>query len=701
MRPSWLAIFVPLSILLLAPPAFTQDAGERRRRAGDERNPAGKPTPEQIAWHAQEIEMFVCLDPCTWQNREYDDHSTPLSEIDPRAFDADQWCRVAQSFGARQILFVAKHTGGFCWWRTETSEYSVRNTPFRGGQGDVLAELSEACARHGLKLAIYVYPGDDQWGAPIGSGGKTRDPQQQEAYNAVFRQQLTEVLTRYGAVSEVWFDGSCVIEVGDILERHAPQAMVFQGPHATLRWPGNEAGIAPDPAWQTVSAADAATGVSTARHSDPDGDVWLPMEMDTTLLDHKWFWGENTDHMLKSLDRLMEIYYKSVGRGGVLLLNSTPDTRGLIPDAHVERYREFGAEIERRFGTCLAETSGSGETLELALDASTSVNHTILMEDIRNGHTIRAYTLEGLIAGEWTPLAEGTSVGHKKIDYFPTVAVSRLRLRVTDARGTPVVRRLAAFDVALAPGAWPDLRRRLAIRSARASSEWQQNPGYEAARAIDGDEATRWSANDRQPSWLEIDLGQVQRIGGVRLRDGWDRVRRFELRARSGEEWVCLHRGGVLGGEVHLELEPVETQFLRLDILEASDVPTIWEWTVYPAPDRAVAAWREVSAWGPSVVGPGWAELDFDLSPFVTRVGQYEVEFHRTDGEARLELEGVTLLLEGLAAPQALSELERPNAFNVSRSQVVTSDREGHTRLRVRARLGGAARGVLRIRRVR
>jgi len=407
-----------------------------------------RPTPGQVEYLGMERQMFVCLDPCTWQNREYDNHSTPLSSINPAKLDTDQWCRVAQSFGAKQILFVAKHTGGFCWWQTETSNYGIRNTPWKMGRGDVLAEFSASCAKHGLKLAVYVYPGDDQWGAGSGSGGRTSDPAKQEAYNKVFRQQLTEVLSRYGEVAEVWFDGSCVIEVGDILKRHAPRAMVFQGPHTTLRWVGNEAGYAPYPAWQTVKQADAATGIATAAHSDPDGDVWLPMECDTTLLDHKWFWGQNTDHMLKSLDQLMDNYYRSVGRGCVLLLNSTPDTSGLIPAAHVQRYKEFGDEITRRFGKSLGEAHGQGEIVELDLGQPQAINHVITMEDIREGQRVRAYRLEGFTAGNWQVLvSNGSSVGHKRIDVFPRTVVSQIRIVVTKSVGQPVICRLAAFNV--------------------------------------------------------------------------------------------------------------------------------------------------------------------------------------------------------------------------------------------------------------
>ena len=408
----------------------------------------GIPTAEQIAWHEMEIQMFLCLDPCTWQGREYDNHSTPLDKINPAKLDTDQWCEVAKLFGAKQILFVAKHTGGFCWWQTETTDYSVKKTPYREGKGDVLAELSQSCRKHDLKLGVYIYPGDDQWGAGIGSGGRTKDPAKQEAYAKVLRQQWIEVLTRYGDISELWFDGSCVIDLSDIIKKHAPKAMVFQGPHATLRWPGNEKGIAPHPTWQTVRKADALSGVSTGLHSDPDGDVWLPMEMDTTLLDHKWFWAPDTDRMLKSTTTLLDIYYTSVGRGCVLLLNATPDTTGRIPASHINRYEEFGKAISRIYENKKGEVSGTGRTLEIRFDRPAPVNHIILGEDIRRGQIVRAYEVDGLINNEWTKLLEGFSIGYKKIDAINTVTVEGLRLRVTKDVGEPVIRSLAAYEVA-------------------------------------------------------------------------------------------------------------------------------------------------------------------------------------------------------------------------------------------------------------
>jgi alpha-L-fucosidase len=404
-----------------------------------------KPTPEQVEWHDMEIEMFLCLDPCTWQDKEYDDHSTPLAEINPSKLDTDQWVAVAKSMGAKQIIFVAKHVGGFCWWQTETTDYGVRQIPWRDGKGDVVADLAESCRKGGIQLGIYLSPADDKHGASV--GGRCKKPEEQEAYNQVYRRQLTELLSRYGEVSEVWFDGSLVVEVGDILKKHAPKAMVFQGPHATIRWVGNEEGVAPYPAWNAVSTADPSRiGVQTAADGDPDGDKWLPNECDGRIRS-TWFWNTKNADTLKSVDALMDMYCKSVGRGAVLLLNNTPDTTGLIPEADAKRSAEFGAEIRRRFGKSLAETTGRGDIVEINFGRPTRIDHVVTMEDIRDGERVREYVIEGMIDGAWREITTGTAIGHKKIDLFEPAAVAKVRLRVTKLAAEPLIRKLAAYNV--------------------------------------------------------------------------------------------------------------------------------------------------------------------------------------------------------------------------------------------------------------
>jgi len=408
------------------------------------------PSEAQLRWHAYEQIMFVHLSPATWQGREYDNGSTPLSDIQLSSIDTDQWCEVAKSWGAKMIIFVAKHAGGFCWWQTQTSDYGIRNVSWKNGKGDVLKDLAASTKKFGLDLGIYVYPGDEQWGAGIGSGGITKDPLKQAAYNVVFRKQLTEVLTKYGRMSEVWFDGNCHIPVEDILKEHAADAVIFQGKMASLRWVGNEDGIAPYPNWYTLQNSDLKTGTSTALHSDIRGDAYAPVEVDVPLLKnggHKWFWAPDTDHLLMNTSQLMDIYYKSVGRGAVLLLNSSPDTSGLIPKSHVEVYQKFGDELTRRFSEPLVTGSGIGDTLELSFSDLTDVNHLVLQENLREGQKIRKYVIEGWRDEEWFEIHVGSSIGNKKIDYFPTENLQKLRIRILESIGSPIQLSASAYQI--------------------------------------------------------------------------------------------------------------------------------------------------------------------------------------------------------------------------------------------------------------
>jgi alpha-L-fucosidase len=407
-----------------------------------------KPSAAQYKWHEQERIMFLHFAPTTWGEVEQNDHSVSLDRINPEKLNTDQWCEAALAFGAKQIIFVAKHSGGFCWWQTETTDYGIRNTPYKNGQGDVLKEISESCKKYGLNLGVYIYPGDKTWGAMIGGGGKTKDPSKQEAYNEVFRTQLTEVLSKYGEMMEVWFDGSCIIDVSYIMEKYAKNAVVFQGPHASLRWPGTESGKLFYPAWNSVKKEDLKTGVSTQIHGNPNGDVWAPLETNTTLYNHYWFWSPKKVKTRKSVDELMDCYYQSVGYGSVFLLNASPDTTGLIPVDDIQRYKEFGNEIERRFATPLAKIeSKTGKKVTIEFDKPTVVNHAVIMEDYREGERIREYKVEGLSNGKWIELANGISVGRKKIDYFDEREVEQLKLTINKAAAKPLIRSFSAYYV--------------------------------------------------------------------------------------------------------------------------------------------------------------------------------------------------------------------------------------------------------------
>lgn len=407
-----------------------------------------RPTPQQASWHDLEVGMFIHMAPQTWQDSESDTLKTPLSEMNPEKLDTDQWVRVARSMGAKYIVFVAKHEGGFCWWPTATTEHSVKGLRWRDGKGDVMADLSRSCKAAGIGLGVYLSPQDRTHGVVV--GGKTKDPAKQAEYEQMFRTQLTELLTNYGDIMEVWFDGSLVFDVQDIVAKHAPNAVVFQGPAASIRWVGNEEGIAPYPAWNAVkSDSGKPWGTQTAEDGTPDGDRWLPNECDARIR-ATWFWKTNNEGTLKTLPQLMDMYEKSVGRGAVLLLNNTPDRSGLIPDADAKRSAEFGAEIERRYGTAAADTSGTGREFTVQPSAPLSIESIVTMEDITHGERVRAYEIDGLIDGNWKVLVTGSAIGHKRIDRIPPTTVSAVRLRVTDAVGDPIIRRLAVHRAATA-----------------------------------------------------------------------------------------------------------------------------------------------------------------------------------------------------------------------------------------------------------
>jgi alpha-L-fucosidase len=407
---------------------------------------AAVPTPDQAAWQDLELGMFIHIAPQTWQDSESDDLSTPLSAINPEKLDTDQWVAVAESMGAKYIVFVAKHEGGFCWWPTATNDYSVAGTPWRAGRGDILADLSASCARRNMKLGVYLSPRDLKHG--VGIGGRATDPAGQAHYERMFRAQLTELLTRYGDMTEVWFDGSLVFDVGDILRAHAPRAMIFQGPQATIRWVGNEDGIAPDPAWNAVPFPKQGLtwGDYTAADGDPAGNRWLPNECDARLR-ATWFWRTDNQATLKTVDMLMDMYRGSVGRGATLLLNLTPDRTGAIPTADAARAAEFGAEIRRQFAAPAAQSSGPGPQLLATLPSPLAVRNIVIMEDLATGEHIRAWSLEGLApGGAWRPLATGESIGHKRIVYLPRpLELSEVRLTIAKAVGEARIRQLALY----------------------------------------------------------------------------------------------------------------------------------------------------------------------------------------------------------------------------------------------------------------
>jgi alpha-L-fucosidase len=412
-----------------------------------------RPTKAQYEYHERERIMFVHLTPAAWQGEEWDKETTPLQKINPGKLSTDQWVEAAKSFDAKTILFVAKHVGGFCWWQTATSQYSIKNTPYKQGKGDVLDDLIASVRKSDLQMGIYIYPGDQaHWGNRIGTGGITKDPSKQAAYNKVFRGQYTEVLSRFkdypNLLNELWFDGSCKIDLKDIIEQYAPDALILQGPQANVRWCGNEGGVLPYPAWNSLSSDDLKTGVATVHQSNPDGDAWAPLEVDIPNMGHRWIWSPENEAEMRSVQDLVKRYYQSVGRGGVFLLNASPDTTGLIPQSHLKIYKEFGAELKKRFANPLGATSGLGNTYLIKFDKPQIINQLMIREDYRYGERIRLFEVKVRNGnGAWQLVNRGSAIGYKRIVVFDDVVATEVSLEITKSVGTPIVRNFSVFKL--------------------------------------------------------------------------------------------------------------------------------------------------------------------------------------------------------------------------------------------------------------
>ena len=420
------------------------------------------PSPKQLAWQNMELGMFFHLDMFTfkpgWNFRDDPAGGVPPAEVfNPEKLDTDQWIATAQAFGAKYAVLTAKHCSGFCLWPTETYPYSVKQSPWRGGKGDIVGDFVASCRKAGLVPGLYCsFPCN--WYLRVDNPGRvlSGDPEEQARYAATYGQHLRELWSWYGELGELWFDGSLLppddggLDIGPLLQELQPSANIFQSPYATIRWVGNEDGVAPDPCWATVAQLDQTGGKEGG--GDPAGQVWCPSEVDTTLLQRDslggWFWQPGAADRMRSVDELLGVYRQSVGRNSNLLLNATPAPDGLIPAALVKRYEELGREIKRRYGHPVAQTSGTGSAVTLDLPPATAVNGAILQEDIAQGERVRSYRLEAKVGDGWVPVSAGTCIGHKKIDVFAPVSASQLRLTIQQATSEPVISNLAALTEA-------------------------------------------------------------------------------------------------------------------------------------------------------------------------------------------------------------------------------------------------------------
>jgi len=411
------------------------------------------PTPSQLAWQRDELALFLHFGVNTFTDREWGDGKESPSIFNPSALDARQWARAAKTAGFRAMILTAKHHDGFCLWPTRTTDHSVASSPFRGGRGDVVREFVDACRAEGLKPGLYLSPWD------------RHEPRYGDspAYNDFYCDQLTELLTRYGRIDEVWFDGANGEgpngkkqtydwrRAWGLVRKLQPQAVMFSDAGPDVRWIGNERGTAGDPNWSTVDpdvvSFPGATGprvIPMLQHGDPAGSAWRPGESDVSIRPG-WFYHPTEDAHVRSVDDLVSLYFSSVGRNSKLLLNVPPTRDGLLHDVDVSRLTGMRAALDRMHASDV--TSGArvrpapqnpdraqpGLLIQLRREATVTVAE--LREDIAHGQAVARYALERRASpgAPWQPFSAGTTIGHCRLDRFPASAVHEVRLTILDA----------------------------------------------------------------------------------------------------------------------------------------------------------------------------------------------------------------------------------------------------------------------------
>jgi len=422
------------------------------------------PSPRQLAWHEMEYYAFVHFGPNTFTGVEWGEGREDPKLFNPTSLDCEQWVRTFKEAGMSGVIITAKHHDGFCLWPSKYSNHTVAHSSYRG---DVLRELSEACKRHGLKMGVYLSPWDRNhptYGTP--------------EYNLVFAGMLEEVLTQYGEIFEVWFDGAngegpngkrqeydwdlFVVTV----RKHQPNAVIFSDAGPDVRWVGNENGFAAPTNWATIDRKRYVPGTPLYREltegteGAPD---WIPAECDVSIRPG-WFYHADQDTKVKTVRELMDIWYGSIGQNAALLLNVPPDRRGHIHEIDAARLLEFRKERDRHFGNDLmqhsvgafelkdgkTETFKVGDSVTVKFDKEVTFNRIRLREAIPFGQRVKRFEVWADVGGSMVKIGEGTTIGYSRILKLPRTSSSFVEVRILDTiQGTALISEMSLYD---APG---------------------------------------------------------------------------------------------------------------------------------------------------------------------------------------------------------------------------------------------------------
>lgn len=488
------------------------------------------PTPQQLEWQQMEFTAFLHFGINTFTGNEWGDGKDSPALFNPLELDCEQWVRALKEGGFKMAILTAKHHDGFCLWPTATTEYSVKHSPWKSGKGDVVRELRDACGKYGLKFGVYLSPWDRN--APCYGDSP--------AYNKFFIEQLTELLSNYGEVHEVWFDGAngegpngkkqeydweAILKTIRTLQPKAVTAIMGDD----VRWVGNEGGLGRETEWSATALSPGSYPHSGALNGElgikpmakdlgsreliakANRLYWYPSEVDVSIRPG-WFYHADQDNQVRSLANLVNIYYQSVGCNSVLLLNIPPDKRGLIHEVDVQRIKEFSAYLAKTFadnkvihGKGLWQAN-EGDSKEYDVKSGSMVNTFLIQEDIAQGQRVEDFLVEVYSNGIWQYAAEGTTIGYKRLLRFSDCQPEKIRVTIRGARGVANINNVGLYYAEPLPD------KNMKVKVSDVPTESWETIGMEAAAAIDGNRGTAWRADVLTP--LVVDMGKEEAIAG-------------------------------------------------------------------------------------------------------------------------------------------------------------------------------------------
>ncbi len=434
------------------------------------------PTEAQLTWQNAELVAVFHYDLHVFDGEKYNQHKnriTPVEDINifnSQNLDTDQWVKAAKDAGCKIAILTATHETGFALYQSDVNPYCLKAVKWRDGKGDIVKDFVESCRKYGVKPGIYI---GIRWNSFYGvydfmvNGEGKFAENRQKYYNKVCEGMVDELMSRYGDLAIVWFDGGAHgpekggPDVLGIFEKHQSNCIFYHNTQrADIRWGGSESGTVPYPSWGTYpfpyshatnQEVVLKNNFQLLKEGDPDGKYYMPAMSDAPLRGyngrHEWFWEPGDEAHIYPLEKLVNMYYNSVGHNTSLILGLTPDPNGLMPEPDVKRLKEFGDEIRRRFSNPLAETSGNGEKITLKLPGKQKINEVVLMEDITKGERVRKFILEGKTSKGWQTIFEGSCIGHKFIHRFDNMEVSSVRLTVLESKGEPQILNVQVFSV--------------------------------------------------------------------------------------------------------------------------------------------------------------------------------------------------------------------------------------------------------------